>query len=588
MNPFASYRMLITPLSPIHVGTGESYEPTNYVIEDGVLHEFDTGAVMAALSEKDRAELLTIGNRRPDKTMIEALQRYFYERRLPLMAMAQRRTPVVAGVARLYEKRMKGETENRHDLNKMEIDRTAFVAGMGHPVLVGSSLKGAIRTALLNACNGQASLNQQEQRPFDDYSRAYQQANRDEMRRAERQMRHSAPLMQQRLFQFSPGKFQLDPFRLLSLSDASWVGESEVPATQARLAVNRKKAPVVDAQGALRKSKADDLYQLLECIPGWHYRAFAGQLTVQSLAGLDNRHNNKLPTADLRFDMRRIAQACNAFYRPILDEELRQLRNRDYLDANWDKTLQTLLQGQAARFQRGELFLLRIGRHSGAESVTLNGVRNIKIMKAQGQPAEYLDAPKTWWLAAEDKDQMRNLLPFGWLLVELLPMNSAVTDWPELKAACEPYLAAARAFKDKLAAQRVRLEQAKVEAEAKRREEEEKARRAAEEEAQRQREEDERQARLDALTPNLRHIEEFKVAFAARAEQLRGGKDRQNAEYHQRAQKLAKDALEGTDWTAEEKHAAADAIAEWLPKVVERIDKDALKKLKLGSLRAQP
>ena len=50
MNPIASYRMHITPLSPIHVGTGESYEPTNYVIEDGVLHEFDTGAVMAALS----------------------------------------------------------------------------------------------------------------------------------------------------------------------------------------------------------------------------------------------------------------------------------------------------------------------------------------------------------------------------------------------------------------------------------------------------------------------------------------------------------------------------------------------------------
>ncbi|PJB03235.1 MAG: hypothetical protein CO126_07815, partial [Hydrogenophilales bacterium CG_4_9_14_3_um_filter_63_34] len=80
----------------------------------------------------------------------------------------------------------------------------------------------------------------------------------------------------------------------------------------------------------------------------------------------------------------------------------------------------------------------------------------------------------------------------------------------------------------------------------------------------------------------------FKVAFAARAEQLRGGKDRQNAEYHQRAQKLAKEALEGGDWSDVEKHAAADAIAEWLPLVVERIDKEALKKLKLGTLRGNP
>lgn len=55
MNPFASCRMHITPLSPTHVGTGESYEPTNSVIEDNLLHGFDTGAVMAALSDAELA-----------------------------------------------------------------------------------------------------------------------------------------------------------------------------------------------------------------------------------------------------------------------------------------------------------------------------------------------------------------------------------------------------------------------------------------------------------------------------------------------------------------------------------------------------
>jgi len=591
MNIFDSYRLLITPLSPIHVGTGESYEPTNYVIEDGVLHEFDTGAVMAALSAADRKILLEIGNRRPDAGMIEALQRFFHERREPLMGHAIQSIPVLPGVANLYKQRI-GQTANREAdgkkvINRLEIDRTSFNPVTRLPVLFGSSLKGAIRTALLNACNGQASLNQQEQRPFDDYSRAYQQANREEMRRAEKQMRHSAPHMQQRLFQFSSGQFQLDPFRLLSLSDASWVGESDLPATQARLAVNRKKAPVIDAQGALRKSKADDQYQLLECIPGWQYRAFSSQLTVQSLAGLDHRHRDKLPAADLRFDMKQIAQACNAFYRPILDNEIHQMRDRGYLDATWDKTIQSFLQANVERFQRGEIFLLRVGRHSGAESVTLNGVRNIKIMKAQGQPAEYLDKPKTLWLAADEKDQSTNLLPFGWLLVELLPMNTAVTDWPELKAACKPHLAAARAFKGKLAEQQTRLDAAKAEAETKRREEEAEAHLAAQIEVQHQREEVERQTRRAAMSGNQRRVEQFKEDFEKRAKEIRGRLDRQNTDYHQRAQKLAKDALEGPDWTAEERQAAADAIAEWLPKVVERIDKDAFKKLKLAALRGQ-
>jgi len=574
MNPFASYRMLITPLSPIHVGTGESYEPTNYVIEDGVLHEFDTGAVMAALSDADRKALLEIGNRRPDAGMIEALQRFFYERREALMGHAIQRIPVLPGVAGFYEKRV-GQTANREAdgkkvVNRLEIDRTSFNPVTRLPVLFGSSLKGAMRTALLDGVNGGAGLLKVEDR------------------RAGKRRDENNQELQNRLFQYRAGKFELDPMRLVQLADATWNSEPGLPAAQVHLAVNRKKAPVVDAGGALRKSKADELYQILECVPGWHYRAFTGQVNLQLLDGLGERHQQKLPVAPLRFDAAQIAHACNAFYRPTLLGEMALMRERGYLDPTWDTAIQKTLAACSAKLNRGEVFLLRVGRHSGAESVTLNGVRNIKIMKGRDEKPEYLDAAKTLWLAADEKDQSTKLLPFGWLLVELLPMNTAVTDWSELKAACEPHLAAARAFKGKLAEQQTRLEQAKAEAEATRREEEEKAHLAVEEVAQRQREEDERQAHLAALTPNLRRIEEFKADYAARAEQLRGGKDRQNTDYHQRAQKLAKDALEGGDWSVEEKRAAADAIAEWLPLVVDRVDKEALKKLKLGTLRGNP
>jgi CRISPR-associated protein Csm5 len=270
------------------------------------------------------------------------------------------------------------------------------------------------------------------------------------------------------------------------------------------------------------------------------------------------------------------------------------MRERGYLDLAWDKAIQQFLAAAGEKMRRGEAFLLRVGRHSGAESVTLRGARNghIKIMldkdpETKRQRFAYESDARTLWLAADEKDQSTKLLPFGWLLVELRPLDESDTDWPELKAACEPHLYAARAFKDKLTAQQIRLEQAKVEAEARRQAEEEKRRLAMEEEARRQREEEERQARLASMTKNQRGIESFKTKFAARVEQLRGGKDRQNTDYHQRAQRLAKDALDGQDWTAEERRAAADAIEEWLPKVVERIDKDQLKKLKLNTLRGR-
>ena len=96
-----------------------------------------------------------------------------------------------------------------------------------------------------------------------------------------------------------------------------------------------------------------------------------------------------------------------------------------------------------------------------------------------------------------------------------------------------------------------------------------------------------RQAALAAMSPNLRRIEEFRAAFAARVEQLRGNKEKLNADYHGRARKLAHDALEGADWTPEERLAAAEAIEQWLPKVVEKIDKEQLKKLKTSQLRGQ-
>lgn len=97
----------------------------------------------------------------------------------------------------------------------------------------------------------------------------------------------------------------------------------------------------------------------------------------------------------------------------------------------------------------------------------------------------------------------------------------------------------------------------------------------------------ETQARLDALPPNLQQVEKFRTDMAQRFAQLNGKLDRQNTEYHQKAQKLARDARESDGWTLEEKSAAADAITEWLPKVVERIDKDAFKKLKLAALRGE-
>ncbi len=89
------------------------------------------------------------------------------------------------------------------------------------------------------------------------------------------------------------------------------------------------------------------------------------------------------------------------------------------------------------------------------------------------------------------------------------------------------------------------------------------------------------------LSKNALLVKAFVRACQSRAGQLRGGKDRPNTELHAKARALSKAALEGADWSAEEKSAAADALEQWLPQVVAVDMKDERKKLKLAAMRGQ-
>jgi CRISPR-associated protein Csm5 len=152
------YTLTYTPLSPIHIGTGETYEPGNYVIdeESGALYHFDSQAALAGLTDNDRQHLLNIVNGKPDDTMLTKVQAFFHQHREKLLAFAKPPIPVSTGAVRHYLNSV-GKTKNREKngrvINKLEIERTFFNSANNAPLLPGSSIKGAIRTALLNSIN---------------------------------------------------------------------------------------------------------------------------------------------------------------------------------------------------------------------------------------------------------------------------------------------------------------------------------------------------------------------------------------------------------------------------------------------------
>ncbi len=404
------YTLKYTPLSPLHIGADESYEPGNYVIDEeaGALYSFDSRAALAGLSDTDRQQLLGIVNGKPDDSMLTKVQAFFHNHREKLLAFAMPPVPTASGVKSLYEKRIgkpaQHEGHGKRVINKLEIERTFYNPVDGKPLLPGSSIKGAIRTALLDGINNEKSL----------------------IDRNERNQQ-----LQERLFE---GKFHTDPMRLVAVADAGWQGHADKPACQVQFAVNRKRKPVIkDGKLVQSQAEASNLYQLLECVAPYHYQSFTGSLTLLNTQSV-GQNNPKLPKQHLHWTAKDIAKACNDFYVGLFWQEFNAIKERGYLKIDWLNQMEQLLDnGLSKRLQDGDAFLLRVGRHSGAEALTLNGVRSIKIMQGRGEKPIWEKQPKTWWLAADDISNKQGLLPFGWVLVEIDPKvpNSPLQQWLE-------------------------------------------------------------------------------------------------------------------------------------------------------------
>ena len=547
MNFLHNVRLALTPLSPIHIGCGEDFEPTNYVIDDGILYGFDPAR--AQLSESLGKRLGELG----DKADLLGIQRFFRENSAQFMPFADTLIPVAAGLARDYQKQV-GQVANRETngnrvFNQLFIERASHTNGQ--PYIPGSSFKGVLRTGWLDRLNkGQTVTDSDERR--------------------------NVSKLEKRLFD---GDFSTSPLRLLKSSDLMPTYDV---ARQVLYAVNLKKDRVIDkATGEERIPRG--VVTRKECIQHGQYRAFTGSLTLHDLLGQTDPDPRKriTPSPTLRpQDVIQLAHDNNRYHLPRLRDEIRQLDQRGHLNPAWKKAIETLLTAEIEPLLKtGRAMLIRLGRYGGAESKTLSGegVAQIKIMQGKGQPAKYESHTKTVWLAAETSTDNKHLLPFGWALVEIDPQGDLpqLRNWCEQEGKVRPDMSAVRQrFAAHKAAAAERAAQQRAEREA-----------AQAAEQARQIAEAERQARLQTLSPNLKTVEDFIADCEKRKDQLRGGKDKPNTTYHAKANALAKQALETEGWTADEKSAAAAAIETWLPQIVAVDIKDVKKKLKLNTLR---
>jgi CRISPR-associated protein Csm5 len=171
-----------------------------------------------------------------------------------------------------------------------------------------------------------------------------------------------------------------DPFGHVKVSDFQPAGEVH---TRIVYAINKKKK--------VSDKEARGPYQILEVIePG---SAFIGEITV----GQPSPENPVRQPVQLKT----LLSGTHDFYAGEHKRESRELG---------------AVGIPAQDFIQTDTLLIRMGRHSGAESVTVAGNRDIKIMKGPRTRPAFLDHATTLWLASparKDKN-VKGLHPFGW------------------------------------------------------------------------------------------------------------------------------------------------------------------------------
>jgi CRISPR-associated protein Csm5 len=371
--------LVLTPLTPIHIGCGEDFEPTNYVIDEGVLYPFEAAAL--PLDEAERRLLLQSANR-PGIDAILAVQQFFHGKRSDCRRISRFGIPVATGIAHWYEDRIgrvvQREEGGRRIGNELGIERTAHHPYTGIPYLPGSSLKGSARTGWLNEV---------DQVP---------RGSRDPANRPA----ENASMLEQEIL---GGSFASDPFRLVEFADAAGADLR----SRVVFAVDRRKRLRPDG-------KEKDLAVAREAIAGGQFRAVQGEVRFKARpASPDPRH---APRAEKCIgDFAALARACNRFYRRRLEADIEVLAALG--EAQWAGAFKSLIAALDTALDDGHAMLLRVGRHSGAESVTLDRHRWLRIMEGRGKAHWARDAT-TIWFAADREDSRAGLRPFGWLLLE--------------------------------------------------------------------------------------------------------------------------------------------------------------------------
>ncbi len=403
----------LTILSPVHISSGEEFELNYNLLEkDGFVYIYDEYRLVDFFIAND---ILIPSNLNSLKKLIE-----------------DKSDEIISSGLHLRKIESSFSTISKPLLENITTAQ--------NPIITGSSIKGSLRTAILdcmtnNPDNCKALIQNCKDKRFDE--------NRFKKR-------------------FDDDLANI--FKYLKVTDSLFSFETKVYKT-----INVKKDK--SHQGN-REIKVENIANYVEAIrPN---QIFQIEIT--------DTHEDRI--------FQDLGKYCNQFYIPFFGDDEKQFFSKSgYLRDKVKKLSNTV-------------FLINVGRFSGAERKSLNNLRDIKASRADDKSTT---SARTFALEKNTSDNVyfeHALLPFGWILCEKVEKNNQELQDSKKKELAlkkrEGYEAIDKLNQiknKKLAeAKTLRLKKQKLQEEEKKREEEEKA---------------QKEARLNAMSPLEREIAEL-------------------------------------------------------------------------------
>jgi len=371
----ANIKLKLTALTPVHIGSGEVYEPTNFIMDANVLYEFrDEDFFMALPQIKQEAFMNMIKDNQSDSFV--KVHKFVKDNKEIAIKVASVMVNVTSGLQKDYDRLLgkirqqegrRGDNSrvfNRFEIQKIQRKQVKTESGgySNTGYIVGSSLKGSISTAYQEFIFKQDGKKVVEEK-----------------------------------FQAKGREISNNIFKDFKVSDS----RVKKIGTKLGFALNKER---------------------------FEYDRHNPQANLKLSTYIEVINPSSEFMVDINYgtlDIEEILESCTSHYMPIFKSMF--ANKTDGKNEYINEYLPASFYDKYRHFQlKPNQYLLRVGKHSGARAVTIDGLRDIKSKISGGgkrrkpNKFEYRKDETTTWLFGENDKLNSNLLPFGWLICEVV------------------------------------------------------------------------------------------------------------------------------------------------------------------------